>query len=860
MRATALFFRHSVIAGAITLFLAPFPLSQSARAETQHSIKIPASRLISALAELGRQSGSEIILRASGKGDIPVPAVRGRMSTQKAIEKMIRRHGLSVRQIAPHVYLVENARSAPSPPRISPRHQGADIDQPVLSQDFPTIMVSARRRPEYERDVPLMIRHYGPDILSTHAVRDISDIARITPGFMATGQTSNATPILVMRGQRRSISDENRIPLAVYVDEVPLPNQATLSPLFDLASIEVMRGPQGTVFGRNTTSGAIVIKTAQPGKDIPSYLEFDRGNYGLSRLEAAMEATILPGVSLRVTGQSLRRDGYSRLVSGEETDNANSDAMRAVILIAPTEKLRSTLSFDLFKADEKGAAQVLAGVYAEGGARTPVNAPYFDCGTNICDIDYYAERQQQLGKYVSQAGLPPLFHRNFKGISNITEYGDDDFLIRNIIGWRSTEMTLALDGDATPLPINDNITHINLRQWTEELQFQGKAGPIRYLLGVFYLDNAPAGAMIQQSAQYERPDNPASFISNYHYFKSAALFGQAVLPLTHALSAELGLRYTRETSRGCALRSRTLAPASYKECLSAQGSHARYRSGKLTWTASLSQKIGPQSLYITSRRAFRSGGYNTPRLGGALSSFQTFRPETLTDFEAGAKGQWRAGTISGQYAVAAYVGLYRNIQRPLFPPSDFDGDADISNDPITLYVNAARASIAGVDLDMAINIGSRTKMGFSAAYIDTRYTRVDAPDILRPLLGSNPITNRFSYTARLSGSAWITHIIPLAKHLGQVELSGDYSRNSDIRFAERPYDPFATQPGYGLFGASISWRRVGGKALDISLWGRNLTNQYYASGGGTLNPLYTTATLIPGPPRTFGLRLRYSFE
>lgn len=857
MRASAFLTRHVPMAAVV--LISSLPLSPAAaQADTGHRLNIPSQRLISALSELGRQSRTEILLTAPGKENLITPAISGPVSVRQALIKMTRRMNLSVRQVGTNVYVIE--AKTPRTPSAPPTTATAASASPPAATDPPAIMVSARRRSENPRYVPLMIQQFGPDALSTYAVRDLSDIARITPGFVATGQTSNAAPLLVIRGQRRSLSDENRIPLAIYVDEVPMPNQAALSPLFDIASVAVVRGPQGTIFGRNTTSGAVLVNSAQPGQNVPSYLEVDRGNFSLSRLEGAVEIPVLSGVDLRISGQRLRRGGYARLTSGERADDAHSDAFRALLRLAPADNFRSTFSFDALRGDEKGAVQILTGAYANGGARSPDNAPYFDCGTGACDIDHYVTQQEDLGNRTSQSGLPPLFRRRFMGASNITEYGDDRFLIRNIIGWRSTDLMIALDGDATPLPINDSTTFINLRQWTEELQFQGESGPFRYLLGAFYLDNAPNGPMLQYSGQFERPDNPVTIISNYYHFKSAALFGQGTVKLGKGRSVELGLRYTRETSRGCALRSITLAPNSHDECLSVGGAYNHYQSGRLTWTATLNQQIGQNMFYVSSRRAFRSGGYNSPNLGGNLAGFQTFRPETITDFEGGAKGQWSTGTFSGQFSIAAYIGFYHDIQRALFPSPGFDGDDAIGNDPVTLYINSARARIAGVDLDMSAAIGSRTRITLSAAFIDTRYTRVDAPAILENLLGTNPISNRFSYTARLSGTISLSHEIPLGYDRGSLLLSGDYAHNSHIRFAERINDPFATQPAYGLFGASLSWKNAGGLPVDISLWGRNLANTYYASGGGTLNPLYTAATLIPAPPRTFGLRLRYSFR
>jgi iron complex outermembrane receptor protein len=814
-------------------------------------VDVPALPLSAAVGVLGRQAGVEILLNAPGRERLRTRAVHGHFSAGDALTRMIRGLDLAVRRASSGVYVIIAApagRPARAQAGPSPRPEPLEI------------LVSARRRPEREEDLPLLVSHVDGNALDKAAARTIADVARLTPGFIATGQTSSATPLLVMRGQRRSISDENRLPLVVYQDEIPLPNQAALSPLFDMASVEVLRGPQGTLFGRNATSGAVLLRAVQPGTGAASYLEAETGNYGLSRLEGAVELPASGPFALRISGQHMRRDGYTRLLAGGHADNVHSDSVRAILRFDPEGPLRSTTSFDMLHAEEVGAALILAGVYPQGSARDALNAPYFDCGSGACDIDSYFDAQQGLGRRTSQSSPALSFGRHFKGLGNVTEYGDEDLLFRNIAGLRSTKVHYELDGDGTPLPINDSVTVSHLRQITEEFQVQRRSGNLRYIVGLFYLDSAPDGPVLQTVSRLVRPDNPPSHIASYQTFRSGALFGQVTATLGGGFVADLGLRYTRESNSGCSLRAVDAMPQNERECIADGGTQARSRFGRLTWTLSLMRRRGDHSIYLTTRRAFRSGGYNTPALGGSLRPYQTFRPETLTDLEAGAKGRWDIAGISGSYAVAAYVGLYSDVQRALFPDVDYDGDGDMTTDPITLYVNSARARVAGLDGDLSLDLGARTHATLSASWIDARYTKVIAPAALTSLLGSDPLHNRFTYTPRFSGTVTLSHEVDLPGRLGVLELRADYAHVSSVRFSERLTEDFALQSAYGLLGASLNWMHPAGMPLELQLWGRNLTDRFYASGGGTLNPAYTAATVIPGPPRTIGVRLRYTFE
>ncbi|WP_159981698.1 MULTISPECIES: TonB-dependent receptor [unclassified Novosphingobium] len=800
---------------------------------------------------LGRQAGVEILLNAPGRERLQTTPVHGNISASDALARMIRGLGLAIRRVSPRVYVVVEA---PVSRRSKLR------TKPSSAAEAQEILVSARRRPEREEDVPLLVTKLDAGALKNAAVRTIADVARLTPGFIATGQTSSATPLLVLRGQRRSISDENRLPLVIYQDEVPLPNQAALSPLFDVATVEVLRGPQGTLFGRNATSGAVLLRSVQPGQGVPGYLEAEAGSYGLARVEGAVELPVSGPFTLRVSGQRMRRDGYTRLLAGGRADDVHSDAVRAVLLFDPAGPLRSTTSFDMLRADEKGAALVLAGVYPAGSDWDAQNGPYYDCGAGACDVDSYYEAQKALGRRTSQSSPALTFGRRFQGLGNVTEYGDDAFLVRNIVGLRSTKVHYQLDGDGTPLRINDSVNTSHLRQLTEELQVQGRTGNLRYIAGLFYLDSAPDGPVIQTVSRFVRPDNPASHIASYQIFRSGAVFGQITATLGNGYVADFGLRYTSEKIAGCSLRSVEAKPLSTRQCIEDGGTQAQSSSGRLTWTLSLMRKRGDSSIFITTRRAFRSGGYNTPALGGTLRAYQTFRPEMLTDLELGAKGRWNMGAFSGSYAAAAYVGIYDDVQRALFPNVNHDGDGDPATDPITLYVNSARARVAGFDSDLSLDMGKQTRATLSASWIDARYTRLIVPMALTSLLGSDPLHNRFTYTPTFSGTVSFTHEISLPERLGTLELQADYAHVSSVRFTERVTESFAKQSAYGLLGASVTWMRPASLPLELQLWGRNLTNRFYAGGGGTLNPSYTAATIIPGVPRTIGLRLRYTFD
>ncbi|WP_184154585.1 TonB-dependent receptor domain-containing protein [Sphingobium lignivorans] len=810
--------------------------------------------MATAIAELGKQAQVEILLNAPGQENSRTPAIRGRMTVEEALKQLLRDKRLTFRPLSASIYLIEPGGASRSR---SPALSAAKNSEGVEGSD---IVVTARRRVERAMDVPLAVTRVTASQMVQQQTHSLADLSRILPGFVATGQGSSATPLLVMRGQRRSFAEENRLPLVVYVDEVPLPNQAALSPLFDVASVEVLRGPQGTLFGRSATAGAVLVRSAMPEDGVPSYVEYDVGNYGQHRLEGAMDADIAPAVSLRVAGQMQRRDGFFRLVHDGRADDAHTDAIRAILKVQPLDDLRSTSTFELLNGDETGSTQILVGAYPAGNARTAANAPYFDCGEGNCDIDSYVERQAMLGGRTSQSGLKPQFRRRFRSFTNITEYGDANLMLRNIVGWRSVQQETALDGDATPLPINDVTTITNLHQWSEEFQVQGRSAAVRYIAGAFYLGSAPSGPMLQHAAQFERPGNPATNIANYQSFRSAALFGQATVDLSGGRSVDIGLRYTSETIKGCSLRSITEASQSSAACAATGGSLARIATGQLTWTVALSQKVDNATFYLTSRKAFRSGGYNSPQLGGTLEPFQVFQPETLTDVEAGVKGSWSGPILSGDYAIAAYTGFYANIQRALFAPPGFDGDDDPTNDPITLYVNLAQARISGLDGEFTARLGRNVKAGLSLSYVSGGYDRVYAPAALDPLLGSDPRNNRFSYAPGLSASIWASHRVRLPDTLGSIEISGDYSYRSLSRYAERVEDRFAVQPGYGLLGAGITWYRIAGTSLDANLWVRNLTDKSYASGGVMLNPTFSVASVIPGPPRTWGLRLRYSFD
>jgi iron complex outermembrane receptor protein len=734
------------------------------------------------------------------------------------------------------------------------------------------ITVTARRREESAQTVPVSVTAFNETMIREKAILNTQDLTVVTPGLNVAPQTSRDTPSIVIRGQRRATAGAAAPSVVTYFSDVPLPNEGSIVPTFDIASIQVLKGPQGTLFGRNTTGGALLLYPVAPDYELQGYGQVTIGSFDERTLEGAVNVPIADGMAaLRLAGQSARREGYTaNLGVGGDLDDRHNDAFRGSLLLDPLESLRNVLVVDYYRAKENGTGLVNNGVYpnpavASGGsARTPANAPFFDCGEPGCDVDFVLAEQQARGPYIVETSIAPRSDRTFWGIANTTTLEVANATIKNIFGYRRTELSSARDMDGTALPLFEGTTVVNVEQFSDELQLLGTSFDNRldWIVGAFYLKSEPTGVNGGVTYAAVKPGSTFTFNENYNRAESKAVFGQIgyAFDFLEGLKFNAGFRYTWDESSGCSVaRLEALERVGPDACLNSGGRVGAETSKAPTWTLGADYQVSEDLfLYIVNRRGYRAAGYNQAGLSPFFAGHETFEPEEVTDFEAGLKSDWLFGDVRARFNLSAYTSKYKNIQRSIFPGANFDADDNSANDPGTLIINAAEATINGLEFDASVTpLEGFTVSGFGA-YTDAQYDEYRAPPAFIPLLGRDPVNNKFSYTPEwtLGANARYVHYLGT---MGELVLNANWFHSSKVWYVERPLDVHGIQDAYDLVNMKLDWNDIDGRGVDLGLFVRNVFDVTYAAAGGVVTPSVTSTTVVYNEPRTVGAQLRVSF-
>ncbi|MEH3106876.1 MAG: TonB-dependent receptor [Sphingomonas fennica] len=823
------------IAGAALLWAAAAPLA----AAPPH-LSIAADGLAEAVGQLSRQTGVEVLIAAAP------PAgryrLRGRLSAGAALRRLVRGRGLIVRSAGPGRYVIAPAPPPPAPPA-----------------EPESVTVQARRIDEAERDVPISMTVLGPGLLGERQIRRLDDLAVAVPGLVATSQINGVSPLIAIRGQRRPVGDDLRLPVITYFAGIALPNEGSLIPLYDLASVQVLRGPQGTVFGRNATGGALLLDPAAPGAG--DFAELTIGSYRQTILEGGVDLVRGPVLSARLSGQRARRRGFVRdLANDRRLDDVHSDAARLLVDLRAGAALSQRVTIDWLAADEAGVADIVRGVYPNppavvtgGTARLPENAPFFDCGTPGCDVDAALADQQARGVRSTRIDVAQRARRRLFGVAADTKAGEGPWRGRLLIGYRQVRADDRHDVDGTPLAIRDFDRSRSRAQTSAEVQllYRAPSGRLDGVAGAIRLVNAPDGDNVVLTGSTVTPAHPRVLTGRYERLDSRALFGELHWRPFAGRSprATIGLRRTWDRIADCTIAPPPGAAAGRAACTGT----LRIRSAATTWTLGLDARVAGGMAYLTIRRAYRPAGLNTPRLAASLAAYQAYRPETLHDAEIG----WKAdGAWAGlPYALSAslFTGRYRDIQRAITLPDDFDGDRDPLNDATAIILNAARARVSGAEAAGRVMPAHGLTLSLSGTLAHARYSEFAVPPAYLALVGADPKADRFSYLPRWTLAAGARYETPAGG--GTAHASINARAQARIWYGVRRDDDYGIQPSYGVIDAEAGWAAPGG-ALSIALFARNLLDRTYAIGGGATTPAITTATLIYAAPRTIGLRAR----
>ncbi|WP_242153609.1 TonB-dependent receptor [Sphingomonas sp. BAUL-RG-20F-R05-02] len=738
-----------------------------------------------------------------------------------------------------------------SPEAIPGSPESAPAAQEPASEGLADIVVTAQRREERLQNVPVAVTAFGAAALETRQIGDITSLAANVPAvtFTATPYGSNDL-ILAIRGVSPGGVLPNVDPaVGVYVDGVYYArSQGSNFALVDLASVEVLRGPQGTLFGRNTIAGALNITTAKPKYMTEGSIKLAYGNYDALGVTAVANVPIVDDkLAARVVYVHAQHDGYGYdRTTRDRVADQNDDYVRASLRADLADDLRVDLSADYYDGKNHQPLWVLN---------------YFDAALSPANLSPYVVPH---GSRITYGGINPLNHSKIYDLSGTITGKIGDVTYKSITAYRHLAFEGASDLDATPIANADvGIFTLDGHQVSQELQLLGNAfgDKLAWVTGAYYfreqMHNSPithVGAAIQDNTI--NPDN-----------ESMSVFAQLTYELLPRFRLTGGLRYVHDAREMFYTPARYAVGASYALVASPPASAitpaacpftaiglnqapggCAYRPPPVTFnyvpfTVGVDYRLPTDGLlYAKYAKGFRSGGFQ--QASGTTAAFYTpFGAEQVSSWEAGAKIGLFAKRL--RLGVAGYYSTYSDIQQ----------NAVLQAQPIIITtINAGKAEIYGGEFEAEALLG-RLRLNGSLGLIHPKFTG-------GPFVGSQ-VPTVAKTTFSLGGD------LPIAVgDSGTVKLHLDYTHQSKVYFLNTarvtatgtvPYSDFqiasVTQRGYGLLNAQIAFDL---KALPvtIAIYGKNLTDEYYAGRSGSFYGANYNSSVI-GAPRTFGVSGTY---
>ncbi|WP_404476620.1 TonB-dependent receptor [Novosphingobium sp. BL-52-GroH] len=749
--------------------------------------------------------------------------------------------------------------------------------------------MTARRRAERLQDVSVSITAFSAEALERSTIQTVSDVKTIAPGFTFSSEGGKDNVALTLRGIGQLPLGEVTPGVVIYLNDIPLPSVGSNVPTYDISSIQVLKGPQGTLFGRNTLGGAVVIGSQKPSYEFEGYVEGTYGRFDYREIQGAVNIPIIADkVALRAAGQIRRQDPRTvAFDGGPGFDDIHQDGFRLSLLLEPVDGIKSTTIYEYFKADE-----LAGGLYL-----LRQNYPFAALGLGVVDPQVSAALATQRGNRRGSfdGGIDGgRAYRKTTSITNDTSFNFGALTLRNIFGYRKNysdqlintgglpllQIPTGLAAPATvPFTLFTAASILDRQYLTNETQLLGDFDGFNFIAGVFYNNDKPAGASGSQFTAFSVGSVPAPAVTAHVRNKNWAVYGQIGYEITDKLKLNLGARYSWDKVSACGGTIGTTY-ATESTCLDVAATGALDGVGTVSnkgeepsWTIGLDYKPNPDwLLYVVSRRGYRGANINTPLFetpfttggvnpacvatGGVcadLRPFQKTGEETITDVEVGSKYDYRVGSARGLLNIAAYYSKYKNALQFLNTQTTVPNGTPDSPSNGSLAANAADLRIWGVELEASISPVRSMTIGFNAAYTNVKVERVAVPGTLPStiVLGPDQINK---YSPSFSGTASISWIMPVRPADGELTFNADLFMTTD--FGGQNGEKL---PGYDIANARLDLRGIAGSGLDLGVFVKNVFNVKYYSASSVLLPSFPTSSVYAGEPRTWGVTAKYSF-
>ena len=775
--------------------------------ERAYSFNIPAQDMGSALRAFASASQQQVTFDAKTVRGKRSPGLTGSHSASDAIAILLGGSGLTVERGRSGIFIIRPAAAKAAPTATTPAGQAVPADpQPVAAGDSNNadIVVTAQKRSESAQKVPITLTAFSAADLDKRGVADIRDVARFTPGFNAA-QFSNDKPIFAIRGAENTFSAAGATkPVGIFIDEIYIPRfSASNFSLYDAQNVTILKGPQGTLFGRNVTAGAILVTTREPSlTEIAANARVGVGNYNLREAAGYLSVPFSDQLAGSISVNREVHDGYGRdILNGRQEDNDNSWATRGQLLFKPSSSFKLRLSGDY--SHDKNNGRALSSL-------------------TLSDTD----------RRTSELGTPQTFDVTIAGGSARMEIGDGPVKFTSVTGYRySNSFEIFSRSGLSYLKLPNSFQELGEERerdkaFSQEGRISYEDKNISLITGVFFFsEDSYRGFRKYRLAAKTGAITLDNFYDQDVKTTSVAPFADLTWHVTDKFDLIGGIRYTYEKKDARETLTNKTAPAASFSATDGNGwSQVTYRA------VANYRPTNDITLYASYATGFTAGGYNTE--ADQVSAFRTFfNPEKSYNAEVGVKTRFLDGR--GRFNIAAFTTKYKDKQEFVFNNLTFIGN----------IINAAQARARGIEADVGFNPIKALSLGGTFAYLDAKYNKFDIPGAASAtgnVMGNSP---RFTYSAYAD----------LDQPIGPVRLLAGLS------FTHKDsYHPSATLPtpigATNLVNGQIGIADLGDH-WRVVVWARNLTNQQYP----LIISNYSVNAEWLAPPRTFGLRVSYKY-
>jgi iron complex outermembrane receptor protein len=747
--------------------------------------------------------------------------------------------------------------AAPVPARAQ---QQAPSDRVGLEE----IIVTAQRREESLQSVPIAVSAFGLQAIDQFDIRTIRDISSVVPNLWMetnTGLSSGSRASLRGIGEDESFFTSDT-PVGIYVDDVYIPRQTgAMFDLNEIERIEVLRGPQGTLYGRNTSAGAIKLVSRRPGDSLRAMVELTAGDYDRRDVRLALSGPISDTLAGQVSLLSRQHDGYDKnLFNGSRVNDQDIRAGRIALEYRPTDAI------DLFLVYDQVRERSTPG-YATGVTLQPPD------GLGAWSPGDQVDGDGNVHTLLSDL-VDPVNDIDQEGVSLTATWQLGGVTIKSITAWRELTNTLLLDADGQSTCFGLELPCLHLfqdqaqDQISQELQLQGSlfGGALDYVAGVYYFEESN-----EQRTEniILAPFGTNPYSDTFLDTDSIAVFASGTWSATDRLNLTAGLRWTRDTKdyhsavfesdgsprQVCAdpatrevFLDAPCTPAEPADAVTDELARTIDKSwSEVTPRLALDYALAPDKMiYAAASKGFKSGSFDGREVGTALYALQPIDPETVYSYEVGAKTEWFDNRVRTN--VAVFLNDFQDLQGT---------GTDQATGALTRF-SVGDVETSGVELEVTAEPVPDLVLTGNLGLLDTKFTTINFDQVADcGPVGTGTKDLQLKFAPEVSAFLAVNYTLPLQAIPGAVRLGADWTSKSS--FYHSSCNPLPSEEdGYEIVNAQVAYESESGRWSVIGQV-RNLADEEYAAGqffipGLGFNAVYFNA------PRTWAVSVRYTFE